>query len=227
MGCDIHAAIEYKEGGVWKAVMMANRWYKPEYSADEPMFTARLDLNRNYNLFAILANVGNAGGFAGIKTGEGYNPITSDRGLPEDISAEARETGCTGDHSDTWVGLQEILDCDWQQTAVSTGLVTSTVFEQWDRMREWEAQPKSWCGDVSGAGIRHVSNEEMREYVKEATKDRAVVTELNDLMYTKISWTRTYAEEAMQIWTRILPVMLPLGRVHGYANVRMVMNFDS
>ena len=42
--------------------------------------------DRNYNLFAILANVRNGTAFAGCKTGEGFNPISNPKGVPSDAS---------------------------------------------------------------------------------------------------------------------------------------------
>lgn len=44
--------------------------------------------DRNYDVFAILANVRNGTGFAGIKTSSGFDPIDTPRGLPDDLSAE-------------------------------------------------------------------------------------------------------------------------------------------
>jgi hypothetical protein len=43
---------------------------------------------RNYDVFAILANVRNGRGFAGVVTGGGFNPIAMPRGLPPDVSPE-------------------------------------------------------------------------------------------------------------------------------------------
>ena len=56
MGCDIHMMAKVQQdNGSWK-------------NAGE------IDGNRNYDLFAILANVRNGHGFAGIKTGGGIRP---------------------------------------------------------------------------------------------------------------------------------------------------------
>lgn len=44
--------------------------------------------DRNYNAFAILGDVRNGVAFAGVSTGSGYNAISSDRGLPSDLSQE-------------------------------------------------------------------------------------------------------------------------------------------
>lgn len=62
---------------------------------------------RNYDVFAILADVRNGRGFAGIETGDGFVPIlgfgeAALRGLPDDLSPELRyaarhEMGLKGD----------------------------------------------------------------------------------------------------------------------------------
>lgn len=98
MGCDIHMFAEVRKSEKWEAVgkVFKNKYYEPdrENKIDEdgfewnPEFTSSPYTNRNYNLFAILADVRNGRGFAGIKTGEGFNPIASPKGLPKDISNE-------------------------------------------------------------------------------------------------------------------------------------------
>jgi hypothetical protein len=164
VGTDIHAGIEYRDNGQWKAVFFPNNYYG-KYD-DELEKTARLDLDRDYQLFALLGDVRNSHGFAGCDTGKQFNPITSNRGLPDDITSECRDSACTGDHSETWVGLQELLNFDWDQIATRRGIVDPVQFEKWDRMKEWRPQPDEWCGDISGPQIVHISEEEMREYVK-------------------------------------------------------------
>lgn len=73
---------------------------------------------RNYNLFAILADVRNGRGFAGSYTGEGFNPIAEPKGIPNDLSPEVTESFhyWEGDgHSHSWFTLQDLLDYDWDQ----------------------------------------------------------------------------------------------------------------
>ena len=57
MGCDIHPAIEYRQDGAWKAVLFPNKHFG-KYEG-EPEFTAKIDIGRDYDLFAILGNVRN------------------------------------------------------------------------------------------------------------------------------------------------------------------------
>lgn len=232
MGTDIHAAIEYRESSEhpWAALKYPNKYFgKWE---DEPEFTTRLPIDRDYDLFAILANVRNGRGFAGVITGDGFNVISEQRGLPEDITSEARESGCTGEHSATWLSLADLLEFDWEQVATLRGVVDAPNFEYFDRMREWNYAPKEWFGDVDGPNVRKVSNEEMRAAIKTVptgggNSDTASrIKKALPNIYTHVCWTRTYAQCAEQVWTAILPRMLKHINV-GLDNVRLVMNFDS
>ncbi|HSC56455.1 MAG TPA: hypothetical protein VLC51_04600 [Nitrospira sp.] len=226
MGCDIHPAIEYKDANGWHAIMFPNRYYAPgdKYEAE---FTARLDVNRDYNLFAVLGNVRNGYGFAGTPTGKGFVPMSDNRGVPDDISDEAK-SALSGEHSATWVTLTEILAYDWDRFTTHTGTVNPATFAKWDRMREWNPVPDSWSGGVSGRGVKYVSNDEMRQAIKddpELANDGGLFCKSG--MYTVIEWQNSYSDDCKQMWTKILPKMLNLGREHGYDNVRLVMDFDS
>ena len=234
MGTDIHAAIEYRESSEhpWIALTHLNKYFGRWEG--EPELTARIQIDRDYDLFAILANVRNGRGFAGVVTGDGFNFIAPPRGLPVDITPEAAEFGCTGDHSGSWLSLADILDFDWEQTATLRGVVDAPNFEYFDRMREWNYAPREWSGDVSGGSVKKVSNEEMRDAIKNIARSSAADNlQIASLLkrefpnlYTSVCWTKSYARCAEQMWTAILPPMLKLMR-HGLGNVRLVMNFDS
>jgi hypothetical protein len=70
MGTDIHGVFQKRDGGQWVDV---------EHN---------YEMDRHYQLFAVLAGVRNGRGFAGVPTGEAVNPIVEPRGYPEDFSAE-------------------------------------------------------------------------------------------------------------------------------------------
>lgn len=232
MGCDIHAAIEVNDGSDWKPVKLPNRYFGTW--KDEPMETCRLGFDRNYDAFSILANVRNGSGFAGVKTGEGFVPMSDGRGLPNDISEEAREHACTGDHSDTYVTLNDVLAYDWTRTTQKTGVVSAVVFEDWDRRKAWLRRPTAYCGDISGPRVKHVTESEMREIIKEVFGDRhfekhaeavkALSTQYGQY-YCQVKWEEPYTHAAGQLWEKWVPLMLKLSREH--KAVRMVMNFDS
>lgn len=233
MGTDIHAAIEYWDGYRWTALLWPNKWAGEDFGdpEPEPAMTAQLDFDRNYNAFAILANVRNGRGFAGVITGEGFNPLSDHRGLPDDITKEGQHA-CSGDHSDTHVYLDEILAYDWTQQTTLYGVVDAVTFEKWDRVKEWDPRPDSWCGSVGGGNTKHVSVEEMRETVAKIVQRGAAyeasIAQLKQECagwHTRILWQEPYTRAAGELWTVWVPVMLKLGQK--YRRVRMVMNFDS
>ena len=85
MGCNIHGYVEVKQGDRW------HPWLTEPY------------LDRDYHVFAKLANVTNYGEI---------EPISEPRGFPEDISYEMDELHekMDGDaHSLSWVTAQELL----------------------------------------------------------------------------------------------------------------------
>ena len=115
MGCDIHIIAEVKKNGKWKRntdKVFKNPYFDmydkirkedPErYEELKKSKWANLDEfqedpsdGRNYDWFAILADVRNGRGFAGVSTGEGFNVIAMPKGLPEDLSEEGMKYFCT------------------------------------------------------------------------------------------------------------------------------------
>lgn len=69
MGTDIHSIAQVRVEGVWKTVAVG--------VGGDP---------RDYNLFAMLADVRNGRGFAGIKTADPFPVIHEQRGLPADLA---------------------------------------------------------------------------------------------------------------------------------------------
>lgn len=112
MGTDIHASLEYKDNNEWHAVMWPNGFFGK--FKDELELTARIPFPRNYFLFAVLGNVRNGYGFAGIFTHEEIVPISDNRGIPIDVSKETLKI-LSEEHSPTWVSLTEILNYDWNK----------------------------------------------------------------------------------------------------------------
>lgn len=227
MGTDIHAAIEFFHDDAWHAYMFANKYYG-KYE-NEPMLTAKLPLDRDYDMFGILANVRNGRGFAGCLLGDGFVPMSDNRGIPIDISPEATDV-LSNAHSATWVSLVEILTYDWTRNVNKYGVVSAVQFEEWDRMKEWNPGPSSFCGGVSGGLTRHITEAEMRTYVntqKSGKEWKIAIAEFDPNLYCQITWNESYAKSGEQLWTKVLPVMLKLATEYGQENVRMIMDFDS
>lgn len=174
---------------------------------------------RNYNLFAILANVRNGYGFAGIETGTGFNIIADPRGLPEDASEEVKEKfDATYLHDISHISLRELLDFDWNQKSLLYGYVTEEVFDEWLQ----GDPPSSYSGDVSGSTLCKISNEEMEEillgtFPKEPGKS----------YYTRVAWGESYGDVAGNFYIESIPTLQELSKDPGYEDVRIVFGFDS
>lgn len=155
MGTDIHP--------VWQKKNKDNTWTDVKANYDE---------DRDYYLFAWLADVRNGFGFAGIKTHEPIKPISKPRGLPSDFQID--EDGChitsretcpdwrleyhrdnepyniwLGDHSHSWLTWDEILAAEQPKDNIKTGIITIKEFKKWDKV----TPPESYCGGVFGPGI--------------------------------------------------------------------------
>jgi len=136
MGCDIHIYAEVKENGEWEKVgpVFDDPYYAPERPLSD-WNQPKIDqpyVGRNYDLFAILADVRNGRGFAGVPTGTGFVPIAAPRGLPNDVTpgveAQADSWGRDG-HSHSWLLLSELQGYDWDQVTTHVSYYTSVQWE--------------------------------------------------------------------------------------------------
>lgn len=207
MGCDIHIVVERQnEHGAWERV------WQHDYDKPDMKGTPEVFRNRNYDLFGILADVRNGYGFAGCPTGSGWPSIAPQRGIPSDSTVTEAEMDdyAIGDHSFSWVGLDELKAFDWDGvTAEAYGVVTR---EEYARMqRENDSRPHTWCGGVSGGGVLVVTPEQLLE--------KPV-----PFSHVAVKWTET-AREGTGDWAgQVLPWLdtLAAGRP-----LRLVFGFDS
>lgn len=158
MGTDIHGVFQRYDPAVSKWLDVASTY----------------DEDRDYQLFAVLADVRNGYGFAGLKTGEPVAPIALPRGYPDDFEVVCDEHPVTdaahlapyqlkyrepgeplvkwmGDHTHSWLSGREMLN--WHKTAptvLKRGIVSRTAYEAWDRV----SRPEAYCGGISGPGGR-------------------------------------------------------------------------
>lgn len=86
MGCDIHSQAERKVNGKWEIVpdIVPFDW-------------------RSYGMFAFLA---------GVRNYSAITPLSKPRGLPAD-AVERDDGDCGGDHSHSWLSLEELLAFDY------------------------------------------------------------------------------------------------------------------
>lgn len=130
MGCDIHMVAEHRKDGRWTRVLPPEHAWDPWLVEQNWLDDARQEWfhNRNYALFGVLAGV----------RGDGP-PIAEPRGLPGDVGEEVRamidndgrdsDVYWLGDHSFSWLTLDEILAYDWDRPA--------GYYSDGRPMREW------------------------------------------------------------------------------------------
>ena len=240
MGCDIHLYVERRVDDKW---LCADQMKRDEPEDGESQGYLSADYNalfykgRNYNLFAILADVRNGRGFAGVKTGDGFNPIAEPRGLPDDASPEVREISDRWDgdgHSHSYFTLRELLDYDWTQRTALQGWVEAAEWSKWSRWARAQGNgPDSYCGGVSGANVKHISAEEMDALVKDAPHEnqqeeyKAFFAPLAGT-YALAKWGVAYYDAAGEFISETIPRLLKLaGGTQGLDDVRIVFLFDN
>lgn len=249
MGCDIHLHVE-KRGcdGKWHWVPEVPTPFRDPWAvkqAEKPYsdWSARYYRkrscecwygDRNYDAFAILADVRNGRGFAGSVTGEGFEPIALPRGIPEDLSEELKigvalveadedcknpETAHTdlGDHSQSWVTLEELLAVEWDRGATQHGVV---------KLSEWspgEAPEGEYAVRISGGNVRTIDTIGKDAFAAQAQAKALEAAGFD--VYVRIAWGESYKEAAGSLYSRLIPALKSLGGEP--ADVRIVFGFDN
>src|SRR6185295_15976002 len=215
-GCEVESILAPFRGGTWRppGQWVLHEWEKAyhtgEFYDDEKtvpqkdytrLFLDPLHIGRDYDLYAILANVRNGRGFGGMDTGDGFIPIADPRGLPPDVTpqvaAESDRWEGAG-HSHSYFTVAEMLAYDWTQSTSHRGWVTAAEYTEFKE----KGKPSSWSGGVSGSIIEHLSNGEMEERIKQRTADNC---------YTRVEWRETYSASVGSFMTETLPAMKTLG----------------
>ena len=177
--------------------------------------------DRNYELFAILANVRNGVGFAGVPTGDPVNYIVEPRGLPDDmgeavaVMSEDEENVGLGYHDHSWLTLYEIVSFDWEQVSQRSGWVDAESFKYFQKHHK----PWTWCGDILGGDTKKVSQAEMIEAVADGRADG---------MFTNVDWVETYRDCAGDNWWIFVDTIFAMiGPTTSSKDIRVVFGFDS
>ena len=236
MGCDIRAVIEFKDISTGKWSVFGGMNHDTDDGGD--YISPNNDLfGRNYDLFAVLANVRNGYGFAGVNTGDPIVPISDPRGVPNDASDDYKtlvaQWGCDG-HSHSFHTLQQILDFDWTQPKVSRGWVDFKTYAWWALFGETQGNsPREWCSDVEGTGIRKLIRAEADAILAiaptEYTAKNAWMTKHYNCVYVYCEWGQPIAKSCGgTLWVDAIAPMLNLSKRHGgNENVRLVFFFDN
>lgn len=226
MGCDIHSVGQVRKNGEWETVLL-------RVAGDD----------RCYDTFACLANVRNGQGFAGVRTGSGFEPFSDPRGYPKDfitlpesdehlfpfpnVESECEyadpesQTAWMGDHSHSYITLAELLQYV-ERVAKNTTLKTGVIpAEQYEEIRGTDQPPKQWSGAVWG-GDSLLLSAEAYDQLKE---QNALPKDKN--IYVQHEWGRSYLET-----TNLTKILNSLRRIQETykvepSDVRMVFGFDS
>jgi len=138
----------------WPVVKLGDRrnlWDRCKYKL--PEFFGE----RNYRVFALLGNVRNGSGFAGVYTHDPIESISSERGRPADISKEA-EAKLSNEHSDGWATLAELKAYDYRQEIVEGGVISEDKYLEF--LNHGRKRPDSWSGGISGSEIVTLTEDE-------------------------------------------------------------------
>lgn len=235
MGCDIHLYVEKLGPNGWESADN----FKPD--PDEPGrmsvdYEDRIDTGRNYGLFAILADVRNGRGFAGVRTGDGYEPISPPRGLPDDTCALVRaehEAWGADAHSASYFTVSELLAYDWTQTTTRCGWIELDEYERWDRWdRKQGESPNEWSGMVAGREIVHLQDEQAQALLTELRKlhgaawqaEKARILAANSGAHVFAEWVQPYYKVCSKFLSETMPKLWRFGASH---KVRIVFWFDN
>jgi hypothetical protein len=187
-----------------------------------------IDVGRDYDMFALLANVRN---YDNVKPFDG-----ADRGLPDDVSP-AMEKICEGwgvdGHSHTWYGLKELLEMDWDTKgeALSSGVIpldtpetigTMETYVEWVKTPFDERKsPKSYCRSVYAINAKTISEEEAQKILSGETPRNP-----ETIYYVQAQWRQSNADLAGFFYGTIMPKLNAYSGFHP-ENFRFVMFFDN
>lgn len=224
MGTDITMFAEVRKNKKWTKVesVFKNPWYREDRVIDEwnRPYTDRPYDGRNYDLFAILADVRNGTGFAGCRTSYGFNPIGTPKGLPEDITDEVKELLWNDGYANSYYTLKELKDYDWDQKVIHVGVISEA---QYIEMKRIGKNPDSWSGDTSGWDIVVVSEDTMDKILNKTISR-------NDRLkyYVQVDFKPiTYRECCYNFLKDTIPALEELVPDGGTEeDVRIIFNFD-
>lgn len=245
MGTDIHFYVERRRSdGSWET---CDQWEGDEYYEKCVSYDKQFYHERNYDLFAMLANVRNGYGVAGIETGAGFVPLAMPRGFPDDVCEEIKKyVEPYIEHTPTYCTLQELLEYDWTRETVKYGVMSIKEYLKWIPMhRDYCDTPTSYSGGISGPGIvihkqdeidcavKHLDqwkirrgdlNEEVSSVLNVPLTELTSADHYHARHFVSATWGITYARAARSFLVDTLPRLLRLGKP---ADVRCVFYFDS
>jgi hypothetical protein len=261
MGTDIHCWVEKMVNGTWLLVQPkegdagwsvyhngpdAKRW-EDTSDAEWALNKADWDIGRDYDLFAILADVRNGRGFADVRIGDGFEPILSFtdgdgelahcRGWPEDRCTELKDHEI--EHSPSWLSLRELQAFNWSgQIARKAGVVILPDYVKWRDAKTTRA-PERYSGGVMGPSVETLRADHADRLlaIGERTVDGWKVDKWgggtppagHPTTYVDVEWLESYDMAAHEFHAKHLPSLAEVARREGVSSddLRIVFYFDS
>ncbi|XWN34106.1 MAG: hypothetical protein ROR55_14020 [Devosia sp.] len=237
MGTDIHDYVEVRQAdGSWRATTADERT-PPCEEGITIIPKSVIYGDRNYGLFAILADVRNWAKSKRIVPGGPYTqtapfvPLSPPRGFPTDVSTEVVEAAdwwsCEA-YSHSHLTLKEVMEYDWTQEVTLRGWVTPADFLR----HRLGVSPQYEWEDVSARRRVKVSLEKMTEIVGadanwsdlKRLEPTGSIFDWKDRYYTQLEWQVKYFEVALYFLGQSLPQLWRLGAAD---DVRLVFWFDN
>jgi len=215
MGTDIHGYAEVRRRGAWEKVgaVFPYHWFDPTFPESEqnPRLTDEFFTERNYNLFAILADVRNDHG--------AFVPIDTPRGLPDDLSVEMRAIVAARrdrPHDESYLTLAELLAFDWDgwQTPYR-GVIPE---REWEHYRKY-GRPRHWLPAIIEGPPIVVLDEP--DYM--ALRLHPALHDRSKNYFIRAAWTESYADAVAPFITQVLGKLVLLGKPE---DVRIVFWFS-
>jgi len=232
MGADIDLYVEKRHAnGEWELIFPSSdmaeqlhgEWGKDQNYIDKMSGWAWYS-QRNYGLFALLANVRNR---FNIESPWKY------RGMPADSQLKDNDLERYG-HSTSHVTLRELLDFDWSTSVLKSGWVGASEYQEFKE----KGAPRSYSQGVGGGTAKHVTNEEMdalfdNDVIVEKplpTEDRPeqrVWTSTDGNSYfTKVEWHESLREPCGSFLTWTIPALKEFTKDTDPADIRLTYWFD-
>lgn len=224
MGTDISLYVQRRTEQGWKTIFpdpsLHLHLHGDYYTADVESWAWYS--GRNYELFALLADVRNYS--------KNHSPWAH-RGLPPDFFSDS-----THGHSHTWASLKELLDFDWENEKIKfSAYMNPTAYQNW---RE-TGQAHSFCrGRPMSDGSKEVSSSEMNEMIANGAiykhtwrgpngeHSSWLPKESGTHYYTYVTWTEPAAETCQWFVKRTLPAISEATHDSKPEDVRLVYWFD-
>jgi hypothetical protein len=211
----------------WKPVKLGDRknpWDRCKYRLPEYV------TQRHYRMYALLGNVRNGTGFAGVYTHDYIPFIQDNRGYPVDISREA-SAKMSMEHSAGWVTLDELKDYDYRIEFTEGGVLDEATFEAMCFGRT----PSDWSGGISGQNIVVLEPdayaslyESPIDLLQGKASKKGANYDTSKRYFIKARWPRNLYDEVKEIPKEMIPYLEKLVPKGGTdKDVRIVFDFDS